>query len=111
MHYLYKITNQFNGKVYVGQTVDNKKRWKAHKSYARQEKPVQYIHRAMAKYGVDNFTYEVIDFAANQWQADCLETNYIQRHNSRSKEHGYNVASGGNVAWQSGLSPESYPMY
>ena len=111
MYYLYKITNQLNGKVYIGQTVNDKRRWVAHKSYAKQDEPVQYVHRAMKKYDIENFTYEVIDFAFNQWQADCLEINYIKQYNSRSKKHGYNIAHGGNVTWQSGLPPEAYPMY
>src|SRR5208282_6002188 len=61
MHYLYRITDALNNKVYIGQTVDNKKRWMQHKSYAKNpEKTGQYIHRAMNKYGVENFTFEII---------------------------------------------------
>ena len=112
MHYLYRITNRLNGKIYIGQTVDDKRRWIAHQSYAKNpERTGQYIHRSMSKYGIENFTYEVIDFAFNRWQADCLEENYIQRYESRDKNKGYNRAPGGNVAWQSGLPPEAYPMY
>lgn len=111
MHYLYKITDTLNKKVYIGQSNREIERWRQHKYLSRQDEPLQYIHRAMKKYGIDNFTYEVIDFAQNRWQADCLEENYIQQFDSRNKEKGYNRAPGGNVAWQAGLPPEFYPMY
>ena len=65
----------------------------------------------MKKYGVENFTYEVIDFAFDQWQADCLEKNYIHQYDSRNKEHGYNIAPGGDHAWNTGLPKEQQPMY
>ena len=32
MPYIYKITNNINGKVYIGQSVDIEKRWSTHKA-------------------------------------------------------------------------------
>lgn len=96
MHYLYRITNQLNGKVYIGQTVDDKKRWGAHKSFARNpEKTGQYIHRAMAKYGIKNFTYEVIATCLTQEDVDVIEDILIIQYNSRNPEFGYNLKTGG----------------
>lgn len=111
MHYLYRITNVLNGKVYIGQTVNEKFRWIAHKSYAKQENPVQYVHRAMKKYGVENFTYEVIAQCLTQKDADGTEERLIEQYNSQGHERGYNIARGGNHAWNAGLSPELQPMY
>jgi group I intron endonuclease len=96
--YIYKITNMLNDKIYIGQSIDKKGRWKQHKYSAKRDEPVQYIHHAMKKYGVENFKFEVIDFAFNQWQADCLEINYIQQYNATDKQFGFNIETGGHHA-------------
>lgn len=111
MHYLYKITDALNNKVYIGQSTKEKDRWRQHKYLARQEQPIQYIHRAMVKYGVENFTYEVIVACKTKEDADETESHLIIQYKSRDKNFGYNRAPGGNVAWQSGLPPQAYPMY
>lgn len=96
MHYLYKITDILNNKVYIGQTVNAATRWQAHKSYAKNhEKTGQYIHRAMAKYGIDNFIFEVIATSKNQEDANEFENILITQYDSRNKEYGYNVKPGG----------------
>ena len=98
MHYIYKITNLINGKIYIGQTINAEKRWKEHQSISRRDNKPQYIHRAIAKYDVNNFIFEVIDFAANQFQADCLEQNYILQLNTMNGKNGYNQSFGGQVS-------------
>lgn len=96
MHYLYRITNQLNEKVYIGQTMDAGKRWGVHKSFARNDdKPRQYIHHAIAKYGSDNFVFEVIATCRTQENADTIEDQLIQQYDSRNKEKGYNLKTGG----------------
>ena len=98
MHFMYKITNQINNKVYIGQTVDAVGRWSAHKSKAKVEEPIQYISRAISKYGVENFIFEVIASCRTQEDADETESMLISQYNSRDKQFGYNVKPGGNVA-------------
>ena len=100
MNYIYKITNTLNNKVYIGQSNDPNKRWIDHKYYARK-KPVQYIHRAMIKYGIENFSFEIIasSWSNNQKNIDDLETDLIQKYDSRNSEKGYNIAPGGSDAW------------
>lgn len=98
MHYLYRITNQLNEKVYIGQTVDAHARWAAHKSKSKTDSPVQYISRAIAKYGVENFTYEVITTCQTQEDANETESILIEQYNSRDKQFGYNIKPGGNTA-------------
>ena len=110
MHYLYRITCIVNNKVYIGQTKDKARRWKQHQYYAKHaEHPAaQYIHRAMAKHGVENFTFEIIDVALNQWQADCMEMCLIQYYDSRNHDVGYNLARGGVHADR---SPEGLALF
>ena len=87
MHYLYRIINQLNNKIYIGQTKHQKNRWMAHKSYAKHpERTKQYIHSAMAKYGADNFVYEII--ATCQTQEDANEIESLLRKNSEYSRPG-----------------------
>ena len=111
MHYLYKITNVLSGKIYIGQSNKEKERWRQHKYFARQENPVQYVHRAMAKYGVDNFIYEVIAMCRTQEDADETEAQLIIQYDSRNKKYGYNRSPGGDLCWNRGLPTEQQPMY
>lgn len=95
IYYLYRITNQLDKKVYIGQTVKPEYRWYQHRSYSSKEnKHKQYIHRAMAKHGIENFSFEVI--ASCQTQEDATETEniLIAEYNSRNPEFGYNLVTG-----------------
>jgi group I intron endonuclease len=112
MHYIYRITNVLSNKVYIGQTINEKRRWQAHKSYAKNpERTGQYIHRAMKKYGTENFVYEVIATCRTQEEADESEMLLIKRYDSRNPTMGYNLAPGGDAAWNAGLPSELQPMY
>lgn len=96
MHYLYKITDTLNDKIYIGQTIDNDRRWKRHKYSSKQENPVQYISRAIKKHGEENFIYEIIATCKTSKDADETEKILIIQYDSRNKEKGYNLAPGGN---------------
>ena len=111
MHYLYKITNTLNGKVYIGQSSKETERWRQHKYFARQAKPLQYIHLAMAKHSVENFIYEVIAMCKTIEDANETETQLIIQYDSRNKKYGYNVSPGGDLCWNRGLPSEQQPMY
>lgn len=111
MFYLYTITNLIANKVYVGQTINPQKRWSQHKAYAKRNKPIQYIHRAMFKYGIENFVFEVIATCCSQENADATEQTLISQFNSRNNERGYNLSPGGDIAWNRGLPKEQQPMY
>jgi group I intron endonuclease len=110
MIYLYKITSIQDNKVYIGQTVDAKRRWQAHKSFARHDNPVQYVHRAMKKYGIDNFVYEVIATCKTSEDADETEMLLIKQYDSRNKDFGYNIAPGGDSPWNRDLPKELNPL-
>ncbi|HEY5268368.1 MAG TPA: GIY-YIG nuclease family protein, partial [Candidatus Saccharimonadales bacterium] len=97
MHYLYKISDTLNNKVYIGQSKDPEKRWKQHKWLSNKIIKHQYIHRAIAKYGIDNFTFEVIATCISQEDADETEIILIKQYDSRNIEKGYNLGAGGNT--------------
>lgn len=61
---IYKITNTVNGHCYIGQSREISKRWKNHKvaAFNPNDKGYEYpLYRAMRKYGVDNFQFEIIE--------------------------------------------------
>jgi group I intron endonuclease len=90
---VYLITNKRNGKCYIGQTTNFSKRIK---KYKRLEcKGQQRLYNSLAKHGVENFSFEIIDEAIDKIQLDFLEIFYIEKFRSTESDHGYNLRSGG----------------
>ena len=91
---VYLVTNKINGKQYVGQTVRPvEERWKDH----CRVKDENYFHRAIRKYGADNFSVEVIDTATTPEELDEKEVYWIKKLNCLFP-NGYNLRDGGNVS-------------
>ena len=91
---IYKITNQVNGKVYIGQSVRIKQRWSQHKAEAKENRRNTLLYNAMRKYGIENFTFEVIE-ECSQEQLNEREIYWISYYDSFNKEKGYNMTPGG----------------
>jgi group I intron endonuclease len=98
MH-IYKITNQINGKLYVGQTVKNvSDRWKDHLYIAKGGKekyPTAFsaIHAAIVKYDETNFSIQQIDTANNTQELDDKEIYWIRELKVTNTL--YNLTDGG----------------
>ncbi len=86
---IYKIENLLNGKCYIGQSIEIEHRFSKHKS----AKDDFYIHRAIRKYGIKNFSFEIIE--------ECKVEKLDERENFWIKEkntlipNGYNMVPGG----------------
>lgn len=94
---IYKITNTINGKVYIGQSVDINKRLIRHRCNGiknRHYTPESHLYRAMHKYGIDKFQFEVLEECPES-ELNRLEMYYIKAYNSTDSEFGYNVTYGG----------------
>ena len=90
---IYKITNQLNNKVYIGQTRRSlEQRLKEHKNDAYSGRGF-YIQNAIKQYGWENFTVEVVAVTDNIDTLNELEHYYIQKY--QSDVYGYNLAPGG----------------
>lgn len=92
---IYKIENLINGKIYIGQSVDIQYRFRNHKSESFNPKSNAYdtaIHRAIRKYGVDNFSFDVIEECD---QDKLLEREIYWINYYQSFGNGYNLTSGG----------------
>lgn len=96
MHYIYRITNMINGKVYLGQTKNPLNRWSSHKSASlKPEKYRTIISSALSKHGLDNFLFEIIITCKTQEDTDIIEEICINQYNSRDRSLGYNLRPGG----------------
>ncbi len=74
--YVYKITNTINNKCYIGITNNYKKRWSNHKTTYLNENSKEYdkpLYRAFRKYGLENFTFEILEENLSLEQANLLE--------------------------------------
>ena len=87
---IYKITNINSQKCYVGQAADIASRWKQHiKRGIGAEAPTRNkLYPAMLKYGVENFTFEIIE----ECSRDKLNSreDYWQEYFG-AKEFGYSI--------------------
>lgn len=89
---IYKITNKINGKSYIGKTKHQSIiRWRDH---INGYHPNSAIHKAIVKYGVVNFTFDVLETNINDDSLNELEIYYIQKYKSKSP-NGYNLTDGG----------------
>ncbi len=87
--YIYKITNKVNGKSYIGQTRYTVEfRWKQHQF----KKDNCHFHNAIKKYGVDNFTVEILEECEFK-DLDSREMFYIAKYDTFN--NGYNSTIGG----------------
>lgn len=93
---IYCATNIINDKRYIGQTIRSvKRRTQEHKWYASNGSELP-IHRAIRKYGEDNFEWSVIDTADGREELDSREIYWIEKHNT-FKGDGYNASTGGQI--------------
>jgi group I intron endonuclease len=90
---VYKFTNKVNGKVYIGKTIDFKRRKKEHRRSAKN--PKHYFGRALRKHGFDNFEIEILIDNISEDKMNELETEFIQVHKSNNRKFGYNQTLGG----------------
>lgn len=90
---IYKITNNINNKAYIGYTTQSfEHRMKQHKNDDIQHDTL--LGRAIAKYGWDNFSCEIIECCDDKENLLELEKYYIKKFNSY-KPNGYNMTLGG----------------
>lgn len=91
---IYKSTNKITGKIYIGQTTKSlEQRIKGHLNESKIDKNRPFLS-SINKYGIDNFTFEEIDFTNNLDDLNDKEIYWIDFYQSISP-NGYNVTGGG----------------
>lgn len=97
MGLIYKITNNVDGKIYIGQTrVSEPVRWQQHVWHANNDPKGDCILlcNAIKKYGKDNFSRVILEKCDNNILND-REKYWIRYYNSSNRDIGYNVEIGG----------------
>lgn len=98
MGFIYKVTNNINGKVYVGKTVGSvDRRFLEHKWEANTDAKGRPFHEALVKYGAENFVLETIEEVDNS-KLDEREKYWIDLNRSYigfPDSKGYNATIGG----------------
>ena len=95
MAYIYQITNDINGKIYVGKTVKNniQERWKEHlKDYKKSRCEKRPLYDAMNKYGPENFSIKELEECSLE-ELNDKEIYWIEKLDSF--KYGYNATAGG----------------
>lgn len=109
---IYKIENLINGKIYIGKSVNIEKRFKTHINDSFNKNKPSYnhlIHRAIRKYGVENFSFDVIEQCSED-ELDQKEVYWIYTYNCcvlDGEDNGYNMTRGG----EGGSSIDAYKLY
>lgn len=95
--YCYRITNQVNGKIYIGKATDIRKRWNQHKTASNRQDPNDFsiLHRAMLKHGFDKFIIEQLSEHETEAESLAQEMQLIEAYQSRNRDIGYNLTEGG----------------
>ena len=92
---IYKITNNINGKIYVGQSISIERRWREHKTEYLNPKNSAYncaLYQAIRKYNINNFSFEVLEQCSEE-KLNEREVYWIDFYNSYRT--GYNMTPGG----------------
>lgn len=115
--YIYITTNNINGKRYIGQKKMNRN-WKNYLGSGI------LLQKAFKKYGKENFTKVIIDFAYSKEELDLKESQYIEFFDAVNSNDYYNLQNGGNTCSPTEetkekirqahiglLTGENHPMY
>lgn len=89
--WIYSITNNINGKEYIGKTTreDFRRRWCEHQKQARKNKNYP-LYNSIRKYGIENFEFKPLLKCANIYELAEKETEFIINHNTLAP-NGYNL--------------------
>ena len=87
--WIYKITNNINGKVYIGQSNNPKRRFNEHINGSGSK----IVYKAIKKYGKENFSFEIIEGPIENYNE--REEYWISFYDSC--KNGYNIIDEANT--------------
>jgi group I intron endonuclease len=94
MH-IYKITNTVNNKMYIGQTIQKnpKMRWYDHCARTRRGQN-NHLYNSMRLYGIENFSWEVIDSANTLDELNNKEQYWLDEYRKITEVYNLREAGG-----------------
>lgn len=92
---VYSVINLINNKIYIGQSIDVERRWLQH----RYGKGNIILRNAIKKYGIENFTFNMLDIldVENKSKTQiteeltALEQKWFDLEQPFLRENGYNI--------------------
>lgn len=93
---IYIITSP-SGKIYIGQSVDIKRRIRRYKNLGAIEQP--YLHKSLVKYGFDSHRVEIL-IECKRDELNSMEVKFIEKYNSFNSQIGMNLTNGGMQNWK-----------
>lgn len=99
---IYCIENTTNGKKYIGQSIDVKRRIRRHRFDLRHNKHInKHLQSAWNKYGEGSFRFKVLSICLSDDEMNDLEKELIKEFNTYHE--GYNRTMGGESGFTSFL--------
>lgn len=88
---VYEIRNLIDNKVYVGQSVNLKRRWRDHRKALDSSRHGNcYLQHAWVKHGSQAFAFNILEECAEE-ELNEREAFHIESFNSLSRNSGYNL--------------------
>jgi len=92
---IYKITNDINGKVYIGQSIHAKKRLSEHRNALRNNHHNnKHLQSTWNKHGEENFELKILELCSEAL-LDKREIYWISYYKANNGLYGYNSEGGG----------------
>lgn len=90
---VYTITNEANGKVYVGSAVNVRRRWAAHRRELRRGvHPNRYLQASWRKHGEGAFSFAVVEFVGDPALLAEREQAWMDSLRSSERSRGFNLS-------------------
>jgi group I intron endonuclease len=104
---VYKITNEINGKYYIGKSTKIGRRWSEHRRFLRQNRhDTPHLQNAWNKYGENSFKFEILERDIPISNLRVTEQKYLDIA-KLDRINAYNT----NFIADSGMFGENHPNY
>jgi len=98
---IYMATNKINGKSYIGQTVKSlNRRISKHIGNALNNRDAYYFHKAIRKYGKENFEWEIIAECNSLEELNKAEIEAIKKYSTFENGYNLNLGGGSNIGFR-----------